>query len=484
MKGGLRLLIMLLAVALGGCAIKVVDVERAIPDMEMSEKLPLRVAVLIREPSLALDKVTTIPGRECHVGGSAKSFTKYPFGKIFEEASWGVFSQMFTEMEVVHQLSVNKEYDIVMEANFDQISNKPGCGIAQNGFFRAEGSLRMFDRDLNELWKSTENAAEENYETGITVFGSQVSTILSESISQSIVSLVRTWGKELKSSFVLYKYVKSMRNVQHSTANLSEGAAAMTSDVDDVPPRKAQEKKNAYAIVIGVEQYRQQLPRAEFAARDAQTVTQYLTKTLGYPEHNVVTLLNEHAAKSDFEKYFEKWLPNNVDENSTVFIYYSGHGAPNPKSGDAYLVPYDGDPSFIEQTGYQLKKLYASLGKLPAKEVIVALDSCFSGGGGRSVIAKGARPLVMNVQTTSSLSKGMTVLSASSGGQISSTYAEKGHGLFTYFLLKGIKNEDVIGTDGILDVGGLYMYVKPQVERIARKLYNNEQSPQLAGPRK
>lgn len=70
---------------------------------------------------------------------------------------------------------------------------------------------------------------------------------------------------------------------------------------------------------------------------------------------------------------------------------------PNPKSGDAYLVPYDGDPAFIDETGYSLKRMYAALGKLPAKEVIVALHSCYSGAGGRSVIAKGSRPLVMNL---------------------------------------------------------------------------------------
>jgi len=77
------------------------------------------------------------------------------------------------------------------------------------------------------------------------------------------------------------------------------------------------------------------------------------------------------------------WLANNVESDSRVFIYYSGHGAPDPRTGDAYLVPYDGDPSFIENTGYSLKKLYDTLGKLPSKEIVVILDSCFSGAGGR-----------------------------------------------------------------------------------------------------
>ncbi|TAL24871.1 MAG: peptidase C14, partial [Nitrospirae bacterium] len=142
--------------------------------------------------------------------------------------------------------------------------------------------------------------------------------------------------------------------------------------------------------------------------------------------------------------------------------------------------PYDGDPSFIDQTGYSLKRLYENLNKLQAKEIIVALDSCFSGAGGRSVIAKGSRPLVMNMESFTIPQK-ISVLSAASGDQISSTYEEKGHGLFTYFMLKGIKNEDVTRQDGSIKMDDLFGYIKPQVERIARKQYNNEQTPQLIG---
>ena len=266
--------------------------------------------------------------------------------------------------------------------------------------------------------------------------------------------------------------------VTHPTAE-KPSFSAVKSDIDEIPVKKTNANKNSYAIVIGIERYRQKLPKADYATHDAQTMTEYLTKVLGYPEENVITLLNDHASNVDLAKYFEKWLPNNVEKGSTVFVYYSGHGAPDPKSGSAYLVPYDGDPSFIDETGYSLKRMYAALGKLPAKEIVVALDSCFSGAGGRSVIAKGSRPLVMNMQSGVVLPKNMTVLSASSGNQTSSTYDEKGHGLFTYFLLKGIKNEDVVKADGSIKIDDLFGYIKPQVERIARKQYNNEQTPQL-----
>lgn len=250
------------------------------------------------------------------------------------------------------------------------------------------------------------------------------------------------------------------------------------SDIDEIPVARTPANKTAYAIVIGIEHYRQKLPNADFAVSDATLVSKYLVNVLGYPEENVVLLTNDQALQSDLSKYIEKWLPNNVEPSSHVFVYYSGHGAPNPVTGDAYLVPYDGDPSFIDETGYPLTRLYTALGRLRVQKVIVALDACFSGAGGRSVIAKGARSLVAQMKMPSAVHN-ITVLSASSEAQISSTYDEKGHGLFTYFLLKGLKNEDVIHQNGSLRIEELYNYIKPQVELVARKKYNNQQVPQL-----
>jgi len=257
------------------------------------------------------------------------------------------------------------------------------------------------------------------------------------------------------------------------------GLPIPVSDVDRVPVVKSTPRKNAYAIVIGIEQYREQLPRANFAAHDASVVGDYVTKVLGYPEENVVVRLNEKATKTDLEKYFEGWLPNNVEKDSSVFVYFSGHGAPHVKTGDAYLVPYDGDPTFVDKTGFSLKRLYAALDKLPAKDVTVVLDSCFSGAGGRSVLAEGARPMGLSIETQAIAAGRITVLSASSGDQISNTFKEQGHGLLTYFFLKGLQGDGDGNKDGSIEMVELLDYVKPNVQRIARKQYNNEQTPQL-----
>ena len=102
--------------------------------------------------------------------------------------------------------------------------------------------------------------------------------------------------------------------------------------------------------------------------------------------------------------------------------------------------------------------------------MIVVLDSCFSGSGGRSVLAKGARPLVMIKERTVS-PKNMAVMTASRGTQISSSSPEKGHGILTYYFLKAVK-------DGKKDMAGIYEYIRPLVEDEARSL-NIEQSPSI-----
>ncbi|NNN06080.1 MAG: caspase family protein [Elusimicrobia bacterium] len=244
--------------------------------------------------------------------------------------------------------------------------------------------------------------------------------------------------------------------------------SAALSDIDRLPAAGAA-NPHSYAVVIGVEHYREKLPDAEFAASDAELSAKYLERVLGVPEANVALLTDGRATKSDFEKYFENWLPNHVEAGDTVYVYYSGHGAPNPAKGDSYLVPYDGDPTYIETTGYPVKRLFDQLAKLPAKQVYVAMDSCFSGAGGRSVIAKGARPLVSVVQTD--VPAKLTVLAASAGDQISNTYQQKGHGLFTYFFLKGIKEKGG-------DFRAVFDYLKPEVTRVARRDDNADQVPQ------
>lgn len=239
-------------------------------------------------------------------------------------------------------------------------------------------------------------------------------------------------------------------------------------NIQDIPDFKSLPRKDDFAVVMGVERY-QSLPNADYSKSDAGLVKDYL-KALGFQERNIEFLTDERATKSGIEKSIEAWLPNRVKKDSRVFIYYSGHGSPDPASGEANLVPYDGDPNYLSVTGYPINRLYDKLGKLQVKEVIIVLDACFSGAGGRSVLAKGTRPIVM-VAEGAILHQNMAVLTATQGTQISTSSPEKGHGLLTYYFLKAIK-------DGKSDIAEIYELIKPQIEDDA-KMLNVEQSPSM-----
>jgi Caspase domain len=247
-------------------------------------------------------------------------------------------------------------------------------------------------------------------------------------------------------------------------------AARFVPDVlTNIPKLASKTNENNFAVVVGIETYRA-LPRSDYSGSDAVLMKEYL-KASGFPERNIMLLTDGNAGLADIRKSLERWLPNQVNKNSTVVFYYSGHGAPEPSSGNGFLVPFDGDPNYLEDTAYSLKRLYEMLGKLKAKHVVAMLDSCFSGSGGRSVLAKGARPLVI-VQEAQKTPDNLLVLSATQGVQISSSDPEKRHGIFTYHLLSAMR-------EGIGDVAKIYQEIKPKVEDDARKM-NVEQSPTIS----
>jgi len=245
----------------------------------------------------------------------------------------------------------------------------------------------------------------------------------------------------------------------------------------DIPAYQHAERPRDFAVVVGVEKY-QDLPPADFAERDAQAVKNHL-KALGVPERNIAFLVDSRALRSSLEKYIEQWLPNLATQDSRVYFYFSGHGAPDIKTGDSFLVTWEGDASYLATTAYPLKRLYEKLSGLKAKEIVVVLDACFSGAGGRSVLAKGARPLVMKV-TTATVPQNLTVFSAASGEQITSTLEDQDHGTFTYYFLKGLSGA-AKDASGAVTAKGLYDYLKPKVQDAARR-QNRDQEPVLHGP--
>lgn len=255
------------------------------------------------------------------------------------------------------------------------------------------------------------------------------------------------------------------------------------SDVDEIPkPGKGTKDRDAVALVIGISKYREEMiPQVRYGRRDAEIMAAYLETVAGVSRSRIKLLTDGEATFSDMAAYVEEWLPRRVTPDTTVFVYYAGHGTPNLATGKAFLLPYDGHPDFASKL-YPLDRLYEMLERLPAKEVVVMLDSCFSGATGRSVLPSGARPVGIAIENPVLASGKLAVLAAATGTQISSDYDKEQHGLFTYFALKGLRGEADRDNNGTVDVEELYEFVKKGVTAVASEELNRDQTPILQPP--
>lgn len=469
----------LLIGALSGCLTITPELKPHYPPMVVGSKIPLKVALMT---ALASRNVTTITELPSPCLGST-THQPVSYASFFEQTAKNLLSRVYEQVDVVQSAPAGSNYNAILEVSLEKITDRTGCGASPGSYITIDGTLRALDVSGKEVWKSELRTNKTDKST--VVWNGTRNEWYGQIVATAMSALVLSWIDEL-GKFPSKQWAQGgLKLEERAVAKLEspkvegEPASQMISDVDKPTMSRKALKKDSYAIVVGIEQYREKLPKADFAVRDANAMRDYLTKTLGYPEENVVVRTNDRATKNDLEKYFGQWLKNHVEPGGSVFIYYSGHGAPNPKTGEAFLVPYDGDPAYVADTAFPLKKLYDLLEQLPAKEIVVVLDSCFSGAGGRSVLAKGARPMGFSVENSMAAKGKTVVLAASSGEQISSTYEEKGHGLMTYFFLKGLQGEADADADGAVTMAEMFDYVKGKVERVARKDYNNDQTPQL-----
>lgn len=240
---------------------------------------------------------------------------------------------------------------------------------------------------------------------------------------------------------------------QITTRQISVG----TSDVDKGIPEASEVNDRLFAVIIANEDYQREVD-VNFAVNDGNTLGEYCRKTLGIPEQNIHIVenatLNNILAEVD---WITKVAEAYQGEAGLIF-YYAGHGIPDESTGDAYLLPVDGYGSNIN-TGYKLDNLYASLSSAPSRYTYVFLDACFSGAErGGSMIAS-ARGIA--IRAKASAPKGnMVVFSAAQGDETAYPYKEKGHGMFTYYLLKKLQE-----SGGDVTLGELSDYVRSEVRK-------------------
>jgi len=245
-------------------------------------------------------------------------------------------------------------------------------------------------------------------------------------------------------------------------------------------PTSTTDGSNSWAVVIGVENYRENLAPASGAQSDADAFAEFAQTTLNIPEANIRVLKNERASRADMSAALNEWLPRNaVKPGGKVYVFFSGHGAPDIEEGSAYLMPYDANPTYIKSGGMRVADLQDRLGKLNQQTVYLFLDACFSGSGERSVLAQGTRPMVPVKEIKTSV--GVVTVSASAASETTGAHAQSGHGLFTYHLLNGLTGAADANSNSNITVSELKKYLVESVQTDARR-DNREQTPTVAMP--
>ena len=235
------------------------------------------------------------------------------------------------------------------------------------------------------------------------------------------------------------------------------------SDVDKDIPETGHQQNNTFALIIANENY-QDVAQVPNALHDGKVFAEYCEKTLGIPKENIKYVAD--ATLNGIQRQLN-WLTQVMEAfegDAHVIFYYAGHGIPDESSKSAYLLPVDGFGTDVS-SGYSLDKLYAELGSKPAKSVIVLLDACFSGANRDGKMLTSARGVAIKVKQNTPQGN-IVVFSAAQGNQTAYPYKEKGHGLFTYYILKKLKE-----TKGKISLGELSEYVTTEVRK--RSLITN-----------
>jgi len=248
------------------------------------------------------------------------------------------------------------------------------------------------------------------------------------------------------------------------------------SDVDIDIPNVATPDPFKFALIIGNEDYKsyqmelQDEMNVEFALRDAEIFKEYAVKVMGVPEENVILMKNAKAVEMTRSINKMSAIIKNTKGSADVIVFYAGHGFPDEKTKEAFLVPVDISGSDL-QFAIKLTDFYKKLTEFPSKKVTVFLDACFSGGG-RELGLMAARGVKVKPKE-SILTGNIIVFTASSGEQSSLPYREKQHGIFTYYLLKKLKD-----SSGDINYQDLSTYLTSTVGIRSVMVNNKEQNPQ------
>jgi uncharacterized caspase-like protein len=173
----------------------------------------------------------------------------------------------------------------------------------------------------------------------------------------------------------------------------------------------------------------------------------------------------------------KRWLSRASKQGKTdVYIFFAGHGLASDDGSKMYLLPYDGAPELLDDTAILRDRLFSDVAAASPRSVTVFLDTCYSGTTRGTDMLIASRPIAIRA-LEQSIPDNFTVMTAAAGDQTAKPLQEAKHGMFSYFLMKGMEGEADANNDNEITAGELHQYVQSNVIQQS----SGSQTPELQG---
>ncbi len=262
-----------------------------------------------------------------------------------------------------------------------------------------------------------------------------------------------------------------------------DGTTSFIDFQDDLTPlveglRPAPLDNSKWAFIVGAEEYKN-TDNILYARRSAELFAKAIQLTQGIPKGHIRALYDQEATSGNLKTSLQHFLEQGIQSGDTVYFYYNGHGIPAIEQGSIpYILPTDMMPDYVaREPFFQVQNLYRIFENSKAGKVVMFFDSCFTGkADGVPVFKSVAASLLSPKKITLSSQGKIMAMAAGTDRQFSNVYREKGHRLFTYYLIKAMaERTPKTGSD-------LYYRVKQEVSTATRNMGPSRyQDPTLAG---
>lgn len=241
-------------------------------------------------------------------------------------------------------------------------------------------------------------------------------------------------------------------------------------------------KGTFYVVSIGINKYRQSsVPALKYAENDARAVETYFREKVGVPKSNIFTLIGKQATERNIKRLLGVTLKRKAGRNDQIVIFYAGHGVPesekssdgSPDQVEKYLLPWDGETDALIASAIPMSLIGKFSSRYSSERVVFLLDTCFSGAAARPNLQTRTLDLAMAGRRSVRLddgfldrmakARGKVILTASGINETSQELDSLRHGVFTYYLLEGMKGRADFDADGVVSVPEIHKFLSETV---------------------